>query len=119
MFVIRRHVSTVNARQIFRHAALRAPYLALLCGTPRHGARPFCSTSRSAAKRVSKKQVKELVQGPIVGEPLPPSDKEDLRQGSLLDGVRQNMRKFPNCVVLTRVGNFYEVCYGQLDNRLR
>lgn len=58
---------------------------------------------------MSKKQAKELKQGAIVGEPLAPPDKEDLRQDSLAQVVRNSMRKFPNCVVLTRVGNFYEV----------
>ena len=33
---------------------------------------------------------------------------------SLLREVRNNMRKFPNCVVLTRVGNFYEVIHSIL-----
>jgi len=67
---------------------------------------------------VSKKQTRELKQGAIEGEPLPPADKEELRQDSLNQVVRNCMRKFANCVVLTRVGNFYEVAYSTTTNGL-
>ena len=59
---------------------------------------------------MSKRMVKDLKQGVITGGPLAPLDAEDAPQYStVLQGVRNNIIKFDKCVVLTRVGNFYEV----------
>lgn len=62
------------------------------------------------AKTVTKKRVKELQQGSIQAEPLPEIAVDDAPQyPSVVQGARNNMAKFENCVLLTRVGNFYEV----------
>ncbi|KAK6364879.1 MutS protein 1 [Exophiala oligosperma] len=60
--------------------------------------------------------VKELQQGPIQGESLPelPSDDEP-QYPTLLQGVKNNMARFDNCVLLTRVGNFYEMYFEQAE----
>ncbi|KAJ9656335.1 MutS protein 1 [Neophaeococcomyces mojaviensis] len=72
----------------------------------------YLSTSNCyAAKRVTKRQVKELVQGQLEGEALLPADKDELRKESLTQVVKNYMKKFSNCVVLTRVGNFYELYF--------
>lgn len=110
MFAIKRHVRTHQLRKPLAAINLRlSPELFAKCSASRWQ-RPFHGTSYVAGKRVSKKLMKELIQGPIAGAPLPPSDKDDLRKESLQDVVRNNMRKFPDCVLLTKVGNFYEVC---------
>ena len=66
---------------------------------------------------MTKKKIKDIDQGPIVSEPLPELE-EDVQQSTyppLLQGVRANMDKFTNCVVLTRVGNFYELYFEHAD----
>ena len=49
-----------------------------------------------------------LAQGVIDGPPLPPQDDEP-DYPPLLQQVRNSMLKFSHCVLLTRVGGFYEV----------
>ena len=57
--------------------------------------------------------MRDLQQGAIQAEPLPKFEGDQSPQQAqyppVLQGVRDNMIKFPNCVVITRVGNFYEV----------
>lgn len=109
MVAVTRHVITfrtwgsINARSPWlSHVprCLSAPSLQSQC---------FSAGRQAAAKKVSKKQIKDLKQGTLQGDPLPPADKDELKQDSLTQVVRNCMRKFPDCVVLTRVGNFYEV----------
>jgi hypothetical protein len=65
----------------------------------------------------------DLPQGPIQAplEPLPAAVEEPAYPTVVLQ-ARQNMQKFHNCVVLTRVGGFYELYlehaeeYGPLLN---
>jgi len=65
---------------------------------------------RRGAKTVTRRKVKDLQQGAILAEPLPELGADERPQyPSVLQGARDNMLKFDNCVLLTRVGNFYEV----------
>lgn len=111
MFVVKRHVRRLNSQKPLFCRALRNGILSATSTGPypSRWRRCFHETDHYAAKRVLKKPEKELIQGPIDGSPLPSSDKGDLKKDSLQDVVRRYMRKFPNCVLLTRVGNFYEV----------
>ena len=65
------------------------------------------------AKTTTRKRIKDIQQGAILAEPLSEFEDEQTSQQPqyppVLQGVRENMIKFPNCVVITRVGNFYEV----------
>ena len=64
---------------------------------------------RSATTRTTKR-LKSLEQGVLVGKPLPELEVEDAAQyPTVIQGARNNMIKFDKCLVLTRVGNFYEV----------
>lgn len=76
---------------------------------------PFHYQQRGA-KTVSKRKVKELHQGAIIADPLPdlPADDEP-QYPTLLQEVKNNMAKFENCVLLTKVGNFYELYFEQAD----
>ncbi|KAK5047307.1 hypothetical protein LTR84_006829 [Exophiala bonariae] len=76
---------------------------------------PFYRQQRGA-KTVSKRKVKDLHQGAIVADPLPdlPADDEP-QYPTLLQEVRNNMAKFDNCVLLTKVGNFYELYFEQAE----
>ncbi|KIW16845.1 hypothetical protein PV08_04035 [Exophiala spinifera] len=68
------------------------------------------------AKTTTRRKVKDLQQGAIQGESLPelPSDDEP-QYPALLQGVKNNMARFDNCVLLTRVGNFYEMYFEQAE----
>lgn len=107
LFDVGRHVNVGKAHKVVFGSSL---WLNHDCLFPRRPgwARTFTLSSHRAAKRVSKKTTKELTQGAIKGEPLPPADKDDLRQDTMLQVVRNCMIKFPQCVLLTKVGNFYE-----------
>ncbi|KAI1619111.1 DNA mismatch repair protein MutS [Exophiala viscosa] len=71
---------------------------------------------RRGAKTMSRKKVKELPQGAIQAEALPEIPPDDEPQyPTVLQGVRNNMAKFDNCVLLTRVGNFYELYFEQAE----
>ncbi len=70
--------------------------------------------SSRGAKTTTRKKIKDLQQGAIQADPLPDIEEENgisqqVQYPPVLQGVRDNMIKFPNCVVITRVGNFYEV----------
>ena len=57
-------------------------------------------------------QVNELPQGVIGLVPLPDLEADNAPQyPTVVQGARNNMTKFKDCVVLTRVGNFYEVLH--------
>jgi len=61
-------------------------------------------------KRKATIRIKDLPQGP-----LPPkaagtvAESDGPAYPTVIQQARNNMRKFSHCVVLTRVGNFYEV----------
>lgn len=57
----------------------------------------------------------ELPQGIVVpSEPVPPDEDEPAYPTVVLQ-ARRNMQKFDNCVLLTRVGGFYELYFDQAD----
>lgn len=63
-------------------------------------------------KRTTTLKAKQLPQGPIASDAAPLDNLDDdagPAYPTVLQQVRNNMRKFPHCVILTRVGNFYEV----------
>jgi hypothetical protein len=62
------------------------------------------------ARTKSASKLKELAQGALESrEPCPPLVNDAPQYPTVVQGARNNMIKFKNCVVLTRVGNFYEV----------
>lgn len=80
---------------------------------------PFSDSHRGAKTKSSKKasSIESLQQGPL--EPLQlvedAQDDEPTYPSypDVLQGVRDHMAKFKNCVILTRVGNFYEMYFDQ------
>ena len=64
---------------------------------------------RRGAKRKAAVQMDELPQGALDAEALPAQIDEEPEYPPLLQNVRNTMLKFSHCVVLTRVGGFYEV----------
>lgn len=72
---------------------------------------PFSTTVHMPAKTKTVKTLQELQQGVVQAEVS--VDVEEVEDEAPYPPVvlqaRNNMLKFSNCVVLTRVGNFYEV----------
>ena len=64
--------------------------------------------SRRAASSRATLKLKDLPQGPIVAQERLPDIDDAPTYPAVVQGARNNMLKFENCVVLTRVGNFYE-----------
>ena len=68
------------------------------------------ATSVRGAKTKSTKRLEELHQGVLAADPLPELESDDAPQyPTVIQGAKDNMTKFKNCVLITRVGNFYEV----------
>lgn len=90
-----------------------------LFASTRHFAKPrarhsiistwLSGTQRRGAKRKATLTLHELPQGNISSTPLPPLDDVEPEYPPLLQQVRNNIVKFSHCVLLTRVGGFYEV----------
>jgi hypothetical protein len=68
------------------------------------------SSQRRGAKRKATVPLDDLPQGAIESVALPPQDDAEPEYPPLLQQVRNNMLKFSHCVLVTRVGGFYEVC---------
>lgn len=75
---------------------------------------PYHVSPRRDAKKKTTLKLDALPQGPIESTPLLPQDDSEPEYPPLLQQVRNNMLKFSHCVLVTRVGGFYEVCshYG-------
>lgn len=69
------------------------------------------------AKTKTKAKLKDLPQGALKLESYNDGIDDAPRYPTVVQGHRNNMEKFKNCVVLTRVGGFYEV-RGTLSIRL-
>ena len=101
--------SLVTRRPLCRHGQNR------LFSTLKIGLRPLALPSapidrfscRHAGTKL-RKSIEELPQG--LQAPLEPFiEKEASKYSPVIDEVLQNQRRFPKCVLLTRVGQFYEV----------
>lgn len=64
------------------------------------------------AKTKATKKLKDLPQGALKFEPYNDGVDEAPRYPTVVQGHRNNMTKFKNCVILTRVGGFYEVLFS-------
>ena len=71
---------------------------------------PVLILRRNAGTKI-RKLIDELPQG--LQAPLEPFvEREASRYSPVIDEVLQNQRRFPKCVLLTRVGQFYEVYHS-------
>ncbi|KAI1096220.1 muts domain V-domain-containing protein [Rostrohypoxylon terebratum] len=70
-------------------------------------------------KTKSSMRLEDLPQGPlkmsVPPPPLPPAEDEGPAYPTVVLQAHQNMRKFENCVLLTRVGGFYELYLDQAE----
>jgi hypothetical protein len=67
------------------------------------------------AKKKATLTLDEIPQGVIASTALPPQDDTEPEYPPLLQQVRNNMLKFSHCVLVTRVGGFYEVLSDSLE----
>jgi hypothetical protein len=81
-----------------------------------HGANHVHPRQRRGAKRSTRIRSVDLPQGAVELEPLE-RDVEKPSYPTVVQQARNNMRRFGNCVLLTRVGSFYEVFPPQGDLR--
>ncbi|KAL4738998.1 muts domain V-domain-containing protein [Aspergillus similis] len=70
---------------------------------------------RRSAKTRSMVKLKDLPQGAVKLEPYQDVVEDTPRYPTVVQGHRDNMQKFKNCVVLTRVGGFYELYFEQAE----
>ncbi|KAI1455722.1 muts domain V-domain-containing protein [Annulohypoxylon moriforme] len=70
-------------------------------------------------KTRSSMRLEDLPQGPIKMDvpppPPPPAEDEEPAYPTVVMQARRNMQKFENCVLLTRVGGFYELYLDQAE----
>ncbi|KAG6317168.1 hypothetical protein E4U44_000243 [Claviceps purpurea] len=73
-------------------------------------------TPRSGKAKTTLK-LSDLPQGPVPGQEQPAleNDRDDKKPHTVVQQAWQNMRKFENCVLLTRVGGFYELYYEHAE----
>lgn len=72
--------------------------------------------SRRVRKTTTTVKLADLPQGILHPPPLPPSDQDDApAYPTVVLQARRTMRQFSNCVLLTRVGGFYELYFEHAD----
>ncbi|EFE34750.1 uncharacterized protein ARB_06513 [Trichophyton benhamiae CBS 112371] len=77
---------------------------------------PYPIISWRGAKTKSAARLSDLAQGPLESKkPLAPFTDDVPQYPAVVQGAKYNMQKFPNCVLLTRVGNFYELYFHQAE----
>ncbi|KAL2854262.1 muts domain V-domain-containing protein [Aspergillus pseudoustus] len=70
---------------------------------------------RRYAKSKSTVKLKDLPQGAVKLEPYQDVVDDGPRFPTVLQEHRNNMHKFKNCVILTRIGGFYELYFEQAE----
>ncbi|KAG6040856.1 hypothetical protein E4U41_006828 [Claviceps citrina] len=93
--------------------------------THRAAVRPLVAHGQPTQAQIRGKKTRttiklaDLPQGPIQAEAEPLPDHQDKHDEPSYPAVvlqaQQNMRKFENCVLLTRVGGFYELYFQHAD----
>lgn len=128
---------TVTARAVARgqrqrrpaaSASMRVPRLRppsqpprLVCARPsplrpkQQPTHPALSQCRAYAKRRTKTSLAELPQGALPLAPLPPESTPSKKYPTVIAQARNNMDMYKSCVLLTRVGGFYELYFEHAE----
>jgi hypothetical protein len=111
-----RYLRTVKHHQFSIHQTRSSHLLFRDITRPQNASltRQVGQVQNRGARTKSSIKLDDLPQGVIPLEPLPLEEKEPVLP-TVLKQVRSNMIKFENCVVLTRVGGFYELYFEQAD----
>ncbi|KAI9794493.1 MAG: DNA mismatch repair ATPase msh1 [Candelina submexicana] len=98
------------------------PYLVSIptWSTPYSSRRPQLARPKTCLRGKKIKttaKLQELPQGVIALQPITAEELKDEPSGypTVVQQARNNMRKFDNCVLLTRVGGFYELYFEHAD----
>lgn len=78
-------------------------------------AHPSCRSQNRGKKTKSSLKLDDLPQGIIPLDPLPLEQDAPPSYSTVVQQARTNMRKFENCVLLTRVGGFYELYFEHAE----
>ncbi|KAJ6172281.1 DNA mismatch repair protein Msh1 [Penicillium chermesinum] len=70
---------------------------------------------RRGAKTQTTVKLKDLPQGVLRLDPYEDRTDDAPQYPTVVQGHRNNMQKFSNCVILTRVGGFYELYFEQAE----
>ena len=111
---------------LFRYTS--RPYVAAMCSSRRWSRSPtsnpntsslspqICSFQWRGKKTKTTVKLSDLPQGPIQADPLPAPEESDApAYPTVVLQARRNMDKFDNCVLLTRVGGFYELYFEHAE----
>ena len=73
---------------------------------------------RRGKKTKTTVKLSDLPQGALPSTPVPPLEEpaDQPTYPTVVLQARQNMRKFDNCVLLTRVGGFYELYFEHAED---
>ncbi|KAH7364493.1 muts domain V-domain-containing protein [Rhexocercosporidium sp. MPI-PUGE-AT-0058] len=74
-----------------------------------------CRGQNRGKKTKSSLKIDDLPQGVITLDPLPLEQNAPPSYSTVVQQARTNMRKFENCVLLTRVGGFYELYFEHAE----
>lgn len=103
------------ARKVLLGPSYRCPIHRTICHHARRLVHPRVSSAvprighRRSAKTQATVKLKDLPQGVVKLDSYDDGVDDAPRYPTVVQGHRNNMQKFKNCVVLTRVGGFYEV----------
>lgn len=106
-------------RNVSFGACRTAPRPLVVSGNPCRLVASSAATPRTRKSGKTKTILKlsDLPQGPVPGQAQPALeiDRDDKKPHTVVEQARQNMRKFENCVLLTRVGGFYELYHEHAE----
>ena len=117
---------TANGLHTISHRGASVSSLAVRCSRcaiihAQHASGPYLMPPPSYVQVRGKKtkttvKLSDLPQGVIQTEPLPEQEtKNEPAYPTVVLQARRNMDKFDNCVLLTRVGGFYELYFEHAD----
>jgi len=109
-----RHLAAVGPRRILTVTSHTCRLHALSHSSPLRHAAPAWRAQNRGKKTKASVKLDDLPQGLIPLEPLPLEDAAPVYP-TVVRQARSNMQKFDNCVLLTRVGGFYELYFEQAD----
>ncbi|KAF1813993.1 DNA mismatch repair protein Msh1 [Eremomyces bilateralis CBS 781.70] len=100
-----------------RKAVLSGRSLCAAVGLHRACIKPSLAPKpHSRSKRTSTRvKISELPQGPLPALAQDAQPEDEPAYPTVVQQARNNMRKFNHCVVLTRVGSFYELYFEQAE----
>ena len=107
--------STLERDQCSSHTRLKAKFVCANHGRRSYNSRVFSSEPIKLQKHCiwqTHIHARRRIHNGSIPKTIPRRDRDDAQPvyPTVVQQARDNMRKFDKCVLLTRVGSFYEVC---------